>query len=606
MKSKLLKILLYIAMLFFVFFVLLSLTSSHGQSIVPENGIVDLRNADLSTELIQVIPQEWEYYPGELYGPDDFKGAAALTPAYGDNASTSEYGTYRISVMLPPGQIYAISGRSPNLSQRVFINGELAGEVGTPGTTREETTPRTKTYEHYFMAEGETTELIYQIANFHHRAGGRNTSFYLAQPNVISRYRALDYIRNNIILGCVLTVSLYFFGMYIFFSRRLHLLFLGFSAFVTAVRMLIIGEKHIMEIFPELNWFVSIKLEYICLLLFVVFLLLYFHCLYPGMFHKKYIAVVLLFSTVFLGIVLISKTPLFTQVQQYYVVLWVISSLVTLYGLFQKLREKSIHTVLIFSGFLTFFVTAVYDELRYLLIDHIRLDNTLIVGMLICLYMNMIAVTLEFSETEKKLSDTRVAILLSQIQPHFLFNVLIVIHQLCDLSPKQAKETILEFSSFLRSNMDSLFVKEPIPFEQELAHVKTYVSLEKKRFDEKVHCVYDIGCSAFSLPALTLQPIVENAVRYGITKKEAGGTVTVSTRERESCFVISVTDDGVGFDPLQKIQDGRSHVGLENVRNRLAATCGGKLHIHSTISVGTEVIIEIPKKSRRRLLAAHQ
>lgn len=595
MNKRLPRIILYIAMLLSVFFALSSFTSFQPQRITPQDGLADLTGMDLASDLVQIAAQEWAYYPGALYTPEDFERGSTIPPVYGSNASTSEYGTYRLRVKLAPGQIYAISGRSPNLSQRVYIDGQLAGEVGSPGASREETTPRTKTYEYYFLATGDATEFIFQIANFYHREGGRNTPMLLSQPSVIYRYRSLELIRSNIILGCMLTVSLYFLGMFIFSGHHLHFLYLALAALVNAVRMLIVGEKHIMEIFPELNWFVSIKLEYICLLFFVVFLLLYFHSLYPGMMQRWFIRSVLVLSVAFALIVLLTDSLFFSRIQPFYAIVWVAASILTLWGLFRKLRDRSAHIILILSGFATFFLTALYDELKYLLIDHVRLDNTLIIGMLICLYMNMIAVTLEFSEKEKELGESRVAIMLSQLQPHFLYNVLVIIKRLCDTSPADAKETVMDFSSFLRSNLDSLAVFVPIPFEKELEHVKTYLSLEKRRFQDRANCCYDIQCTNFSLPALTLQPIVENAVRYGITKKDEGGTITISTREEEKCFVISVIDDGVGFNPQEKKQDGRSHVGIENVRGRLAAMCGGALHIHSTPGVGTEVIIQIPK-----------
>lgn len=598
MKKQLPKIILYIAILFAVFILLYALTPLRPDNMTPQNGTIDLSVVDLSETLVQIEPLDWAYYPGILYTPEDFAMGHTKVPVYGDNTSTEEFGTYALTVQLPQGQLYAISGHSPNLSMRLFVNGQLLGEVGSPGSTRETTIPRTKTYEYIFSPEGDQTELIFQIANFHHREGGRNTAILLSQPQVLNRYRSLELIRSNVVLGCVLTVSLYFFGMFIFFPKRKHFLFLAIAAFSTAVRMPFVGEKHIMVIFPELDWFVSIKTEYLCLLVFVASLLLYFHSLYPGMIHKGFMRVVLAFSILFGFTVLFTDSAFFTRAQLYYAVVWVCASLVTLWGLFRKMRERDIHIFLILCGFCTFFLTALYDEIRYLFFAHIRLDNTLIIGMLICLYMNMIALTLEFSQKEKELSESRIAVMLSRLQPHFLFNVLVAISQLCDIDAREAKKTVLRFSSYLRSNLDSISSQNPIRFEKELEHVQTYLSLEKLRFDEKANFVYDIQCMSFVLPSLTLQPLVENAIRHGIMKKEEGGTVTISTCEEEKCYVISVVDDGVGFDPSKKPEDGRSHVGIENVRNRLHAISSGSLEIYSAIGHGTKAVIKIPKNAK--------
>ena len=199
---------------------------------------------------------------------------------------------------------------------------------------------------------------------------------------------------------------------------------------------------------------------------------------------------------------------------------------------------------------------------------------------------------------ESELLQSQISIMLSQIRPHFLYNALVAIQELCLIDPQTASEAVAEFSIYLRGNLDSLSIKTPIPFEKELLHVKTYLSLEKKRFDDRLNIVYDIGASDFSIPVLTLQPIVENAVRHGVTKRDEGGSVTISTNETETDAVITVTDDGVGFDSSRVPKlDGRAHVGIENVRSRLVSMCGGTLLIQSEPGVGTVAVITIPKET---------
>jgi len=198
-------------------------------------------------------------------------------------------------------------------------------------------------------------------------------------------------------------------------------------------------------------------------------------------------------------------------------------------------------------------------------------------------------------ELEIELHKKQVAIMLSQIQPHFLYNALVAIQQLCMIDPKMAGETVVEFARYLRGNLDSLNINEPISFEKELYHVKTYLSIEKKRFDERLNIVYDIRYMDFELPALTLQLIVENAVRYGVTKKISGGTVTITTESIDGNAVITVLDDGAGFDTsVPPKDDGHSHVGIGNARSRLAVMCGGTLEIQSEIGKGTTAVITIP------------
>ena len=197
-------------------------------------------------------------------------------------------------------------------------------------------------------------------------------------------------------------------------------------------------------------------------------------------------------------------------------------------------------------------------------------------------------------ELEKQLIDSQISVMLSQIKPHFLYNSLVAIRELCLANPESASTAIEEFSNYLRGNLDSLSLKTPIMFEKELQHVKTYLSLEKRRFENRLEIVYEIKEQNFLIPALTLQLIVENAVKHGITKREEGGTVTIKTEETEESVIITVTDDGIGFD-VAELKENYIHVGLENAKNRLATMCNGTLSIDSKKDIGTTVTITIPK-----------
>ena len=190
----------------------------------------------------------------------------------------------------------------------------------------------------------------------------------------------------------------------------------------------------------------------------------------------------------------------------------------------------------------------------------------------------------------------QVEIMLSQVQPHFLFNTLVAIGRLCRNDP-EAKEAVNKFARYLRGNMDSLSHQEPIPFSTELEHTKAYLELEQLRFGEELKIVYDLETVEFLLPTLTLQPLVENAVRHGVRARESGeGTVIIATRELPDHFEILITDDGPGFDPAAaRPEDGRSHVGLVNVRERLRRVCAGELQIESEPGRGTKAIIRLPK-----------
>ena len=202
-----------------------------------------------------------------------------------------------------------------------------------------------------------------------------------------------------------------------------------------------------------------------------------------------------------------------------------------------------------------------------------------------------ILANLHEKEMEAELEKTKTAVMLSQIQPHFLYNSLGAIRELCRQDPEDARSALSTFITYLRGNMDSIQREHAIHFSKELKHISAYLELEKLRFGEDLNVVYDIQETDFSIPSLTIQPLVENAVKHGVCGREDGGTVRLHTHREGNTVIIKIQDDGVGFDVdnLAKLR----HVGLENVKNRLKYIVNGTLDIESKINVGTVVTITI-------------
>ncbi|MBQ9871493.1 MAG: histidine kinase [Eubacterium sp.] len=220
-------------------------------------------------------------------------------------------------------------------------------------------------------------------------------------------------------------------------------------------------------------------------------------------------------------------------------------------------------------------------------IDHYMRENIRIAG--------------ERERAEKERFEAEVQVMVSQIRPHFVYNTLSSIAILCDIDPKTAKEAAITFAKYLRANMDALKQKAPVPFEIELEHLKNYLYIEKLRFADALNVEYDIQTTDFELPILSIQPLVENAVKHGVGMKKYGGTVKIVTKETDTAYEVVVSDDGVGFDPeearirQETKSDGKSHVGMENTKKRLKEMCGADIVIESRIGEGTTARVIIPK-----------
>ena len=202
-------------------------------------------------------------------------------------------------------------------------------------------------------------------------------------------------------------------------------------------------------------------------------------------------------------------------------------------------------------------------------------------------------------ETEKivlnaQLSESRISTMMSQIRPHFIYNTLGSIERLCSIDPPKAGELVHNFAKYLRGNFGELDNPKPILMSQEMEHVRHYISIENVRFPDMTFS-FEMNSDDFHIPALTVQPIVENAIKHGLMKLSTGGTIRVVSYETESHYCVSVEDDGVGFN-TDVLLDDRTHVGIRNIRERLKAMVNGTLEIESKEGVGTKVLITIPKE----------
>ncbi len=245
---------------------------------------------------------------------------------------------------------------------------------------------------------------------------------------------------------------------------------------------------------------------------------------------------------------------------------------------------------------LYYFFTGVTMTIQYCFFGIILLYAAITVSLLfiyIRIYLKR-SRRLREKELELALMQGRISIMLSQMQPHFLYNALTAIVQLCDENPQRAKNSMIEFSSYLRRNMDSLTEEGLISFEKELVHIKGYLNLEKAIYGESLQVIYDIGCTDFFLPALSVQPIVENAVKHGIGMKEGGGTIIITTGETKDEYIVTVRDNGMGI--VDKEEDNNSHIGVDNVRQRLKLQCNADFQLESRPEEGTVAMIKIPKK----------
>ena len=220
---------------------------------------------------------------------------------------------------------------------------------------------------------------------------------------------------------------------------------------------------------------------------------------------------------------------------------------------------------------------------------------SIIVAIEILFFFLGVEKNLKLAKEEEKSKDAQIRVMLSQIQPHFIYNSLSSISTLISIDPEKAQKALDDFTEYLRMNLSSLTENRLIPFEDELRHIETFISLEEIRFPNRVKVDLNLEATDFYLPPLTIQPLVENAVKHGVLQKIEGGKVSVHTYEEEDAYVVEITDDGVGFSMEEVDFSSNKHLGLKNIAYRIEKGSGGSLEVNSVPGEGTKAIARFPK-----------
>ena len=222
----------------------------------------------------------------------------------------------------------------------------------------------------------------------------------------------------------------------------------------------------------------------------------------------------------------------------------------------------------------------------------------IIFGMVLCaMMMFTIIISDNFEQyirQQREIAHQRASVMVLQMSPHFIYNTMMGIYYLCDQDSGKAKQVTLDFTTYLRKNFTAIASEDTIPFQDELEHTRAYLAVEQAQFEDVLFVNFDTPHTMFRIPPLTLQPIVENAVKHGMKSSSEPIHISVVTRQTDNSSEIIVEDDGVGFNP---VDDNEPHIALDNIRQRLELMCKGKLVISEREGGGLSVRVTIPESS---------
>ena len=192
---------------------------------------------------------------------------------------------------------------------------------------------------------------------------------------------------------------------------------------------------------------------------------------------------------------------------------------------------------------------------------------------------------------QKEIEQQQAHIMVLQMRPHFIYNSLTSIYYLCEQDPKKAQQVIMDFTTYLRKNFSAISGEETISFPEELAHTQAYLAVEQALHEDLLFIDYDTSYTRFRLPPLTLQPVVENAIKHGLDPDAEPLHISIRTCKTDSGTELIVSNNGIGFDPPEEIDPNTA---LSNIRQRLEMMCGGEMSITSSKEGETVVKIVIP------------
>lgn len=610
-KWRILLVILVPALIVYTLIIMLSLSS-----INTNNGNADLEGFDFSNNKVVALTGQWEFYWDRFLAPEEFSSGQKPQPDSfmkvpgvwsqnkGTNYSGEGFATYRLSLSYPKTlKDPALSIRQVANAYKLYVNGQLAAEVG--GSLNDK-----KNFKHddqiviiNLPKDSQKIDLVFQVSNLSCATGG------LRSAPVFGSYQALEYQRMKmlilqlIFIGGVLIFSFHYFFLFLLQRKNKTALIFAIFCLITAMRSMGWGEMPISLLFPHVSIYFKMYLNYFTGYNYVAVFILFVHSIYPVEYKKT--LVFLLIPSIILDIMLMINSPDYmTYYTNFLYILLLVQMIYVLFVLIKSVFKKRDNAILMFIAICSLIWAMNVDIINFVVIGNTNLSFMSLFGnFAVILAMSYIQARQQSTDHKKlilyneslletdRLKDqimaTEMSFLQAQIKPHFLYNALSAIANVCENDRKQAGKLIIDLAIYLRSSLEFNNLDKMATIEKELEFVDTYFHIEQARFGQKIRLQKKIEIPLnVRIPVLIVQPLVENAVRHGISKKTGGGTVTLIMERRDKNIYIEIKDDGVGIsnEKLTSILSGNNEgkgVGLLNIHNRLLKLYGTGLEIRS-------------------------
>lgn len=600
------------------------------------NGKVDLSRVDFTQNETIDLNGQWEFYWDRLLTSEEFMtdpvpkidSFIKVPGSWNDREdgikSYPNHGvaTYRLILTYPDSlKDPALSLKTVSAAYKLYADGQLITEVGK---VSDKLSHFEADYKQLIVDLPNSTselELIIQVANLNYIRGGLRDNLVFGSKQVLDQQKMVLFATQLIVIGSVFGFGLYYSLLFLLQRKNKTTLLFSILCFTTALRASVWGETPLMVLFPKLRIQDGVFIEYITIYSLLPLIILFVISLYPMDYRKKSLTLILL-PTLFFGALLLAPAGFRASFNSYFSILMLLQMIYSLCVLIQAVHRKRDNALLLFIVISVFNFTILADLFRYMGMGSSKLSYMFIYGTFaVIMAMSFIQARQQASTQQKlilynqnlieanrlkdKIMATEMSFLQAQIKPHFLYNALSAIANVCEMDGKKAGKLIIDLALYLRKSLEFNHLDKMDTIAKELEFIDTYFNIEQARFGQKIRLQKEIEIPLNDqILVLILQPLVENAVRHGISKKPGGGTVRVRMKQIDEGINIEIEDDGVGI-PSEKLvnlltEEGKGQsVGLLNIHHRLLRLYDRGLEISSEVGHGTCVRLLIPKGEKR-------
>jgi Putative regulator of cell autolysis len=586
-----------------------------------KNGIISLLDWNFSEQGNVSLDGNWAFYWDELLSPGKFgdktpTGYEHLPSGWAKYKALPlpSHGTATYQLVVRTNSVAGLYGIFvPNVYTQyaLWVNGMLLHACGS--FTQEKTVYLHPQVYDFYLSDP-NLEIVLQVKNDALiYGGGVGQSIRLGTSEQIHKeYNTLAGIDLFLISIC-LFAGFFFLVLSHFRKNNRELVWLCVLCFSVSLRNLLSNTTLLMQAFPHIPFWLGSRLVMLTIPAIMITMLFYTRRLYNNEMPRIPFGILLALNALYAFTVLALSSTIYSAVFVPYLLTVGAACVLGLYVSAKALKHRKKESAFLLAGMLLLIFGALFDSLVYMGVLSIR--YMLSVSLFGFIIIQVILLSKKYSEAFRhaellsddlqasldKIMNTETAYMSAQMKPHFLYNALTTIAECCKTEPGKAEALILSLSKYLRQTLDYDNLSGIVPLKRELDLVHAYTAIECARF-LNVKIVFDLPesvPSSLQLPPLTLQPLVENAIKHGLRKKRDGGCVFVRAEQTENSVIFTVEDNGVGIadevlQNLTALPNGSVSIGLYNINTRLTRLYGKGLIITSEVGTGTHVSFEIP------------